>query len=499
MNDGNEDSRELRRLVDRLLDGRISEVEVAALDAILKDNPAAQDSLLDYCQFHSVLMFDLHAERVIDRVAAVRHQTVAATPHVPRGSGNRPSKLMYAAMLAVAVTLLIVAATPWLMRPKALKFVPASSILARPEVASVKIESGTTELMLANIGSVVLQGPAEFEMLGPTRARLKYGRIKVRITDPRGHGFVVQMPNGEVTDLGTEFGVDVSEEGQNGLVVFEGSVDLRVPGSLANATGDHGDHVERLVEGDGVVVNRGGRVDRIMAIFTGRNATFGQLADSHATGSAPVIADVKDNLRTGETRKFYEIVPQGLNEDARSYVDRSRYEWKAVRADSMPKYLVGADYVKPFNNDKMRKDFELSVTLSRPARLFVIFDDRIPTPQWLSRDFKDTGDNIGLVLGPLAASVADANSPTQQVRPPGVQVDHEFSVWERTVTEAGAVALGPNSGESLLTAMYGIAAVALEPEQTPAGAAIKSTGHGLVPTQHLASLRLTSELFIQRR
>ena len=43
-----------------------------------------------------------------------------------------------------------------------------------------------------------------------------------------GKGFVVETPYGEITDQGTEFGIDLTEKGQAGLVVFEGAVDLRV-------------------------------------------------------------------------------------------------------------------------------------------------------------------------------------------------------------------------------------------------------------------------------
>jgi hypothetical protein len=324
----------------------------------------------------------------------------------------------------------------------------------------VKIESGSAQLALAGIGSVVLQGPADFELMGPKRARLKYGRIKVAVTKPGERGFVVEMPNGEVTDLGTEFGIDVSQQGPNGLVVFKGAVDLRVPNSPLNTSQVH---IERLVEGDGVVVNSAGGVDRIMAIFTGRDATFGQVADGSAGSPAPVIIDVKDNLRSAETRKFYEIVPQGLNEDARAYVDRPEHEWNGIDQRGMPDYLNGADYVKPFNGDKMRTGFELQVTLGRPARLFVFFDNRIPAPKWLSSSFRNTGDLVGMDMGPMYDSQGKMTRRTPRGVGPGDEVDNAFSVWEQVVTKAGTVILGPNSGESSYTGMYGVAAVALVP------------------------------------
>ena len=396
MNEMNSGPSGQQELIDRLLDDRMTDDDVVTLNERIKDDPAAQKLLLDYCQFHSILTFDLLAEGVIDRLVQQRER-VSAAPRGRRGASFVSRRLAYAAILTLAAGLLVALGLPWLVRPSPVRFqVDANAALRDGTV--IRIESGTTELKLAKVGSVFLQGPAELEMLGPTRARLKRGRIKVRVSDPRGYGFVVEMPNGEVTDLGTEFGLDVSDGGQNGLVVFEGSVDLRV---LASPVSTSTDYTERLVKGDGVVVGAGGQVDRIMTIFTGPYATFGQLSDSVPRSELPVIVDVKDNLRTGETRKFYEIVPHGLREDALAYADRPEHEWNGIDKSGMPSYLVGADYIKPFNNDKMRKDFELSVTLSQPARLFVFFDNRIPAPKWLTDSFKDTGDDIAIDLGPM--------------------------------------------------------------------------------------------------
>jgi hypothetical protein len=46
------------------------------------------------------------------------------------------------------------------------------------EVRSVHIESGSTKLLLPRVGYVVVEGPADLDLLGPMRARLNSGRIK---------------------------------------------------------------------------------------------------------------------------------------------------------------------------------------------------------------------------------------------------------------------------------------------------------------------------------
>jgi len=131
------------------------------------------------------------------------------------------------------------------------------------------------------------------------------------------------------------------------------------------------------------------------------------------TGREPLISDVRDNIERDPTMlSFYEIIPGGMAEDALAYVDRVAHQYNGVTAEGLPSCL-GADYVKTFNRDKYNrklklinssKDSErsrLEVTLSAPAKLYVLFDNRWPPPRWLTREFRDTGDDIGLDRGPF--------------------------------------------------------------------------------------------------
>jgi hypothetical protein len=329
----------------------------------------------------------------------------------------------------------------------------AANHVAPLEVGGVHIESGTTKLLLPKVGYVVVEGPAEFDLLGPKRARLKYGRIKMRVTEETGRGFVVETPDGEITDLGTEFGVNVGEGRKTGLVVFEGAVDLRVAESQpTDAPRMH------LVGGEGVVFDKAGSLERIMSISTGAVSTFRQDDEAFAGESAQIITKVQDNLRKSETKKFYEIVPRGLNEDVRKYVDR-RHEWNGLTTAGMPSYLVGADYVRTFNADSLKKNIAIRVTVSRPAKLYVFFDDRLKVPAWLSDQFRNTGDKIG----------GDSAYPKRKAhligKGPGVEVDDIYSVWERTVSEPGVVKLGASNiggAKAGSASMYGIAATPLD-------------------------------------
>jgi anti-sigma-K factor RskA len=329
------------------------------------------------------------------------------------------------------------------------------------DARTVRIDSGSARITLPTVGYMLIDGPAEVDLINPLRAKLIRGRIRVRVTLPTGHGFVVETPDGNVADLSTEFALDVAEGKKTGVVVFDGEVDLHLTGSEALNT----PRIQRLVGGEGVTFNKSGELDRIVSIVTGEVATF-QSSDIEPNETPDrVIAQVSDNIRSADLRNFYEIVPCGMKEDALTYADRPAHDWNGVDEEGMPGYLIGADYVKTFNDDKMRRDVNIFVTLARPASLFVLLDNRVSPPDWLSKDFRDTGDDIGLDAG----AYAHTSIPISFVRAtgPGKSLDARFSIWDREVTESGVVTLGPNLGASGYTGMYAIAAVGLDPDAAP--------------------------------
>jgi hypothetical protein len=317
----------------------------------------------------------------------------------------------------------------------------------------------TRTVSLDGLGTMVIHGPADLEFIDPLRARLRRGRIRARITSESGHGYVVETPRAQVTDLGTEFGIDVAGDSVTGVVVFEGSVNLAVP------NGEDASHpqVERLTEGQGVVVRRTGRLDRLMSIVVGEASTFGQPGEPRPDGSTPLIADVWDSVAVTESKNLYEIVPAGFKEDARCYADRPTHEWNGIDEHGLPAYLIGADYVRTFNNYKFLKGVKIKVMLSRPARLFIFLDRRVAPPDWLRRSFHETGDSIGMDEGPFVYRFHGLKQATTELGVgPGQSIDGRFFVWDRVVKKASVVTLGENGGASRETGMYGIAAVELD-------------------------------------
>lgn len=331
-------------------------------------------------------------------------------------------------------------------------------------------DSGRIELYFATGARLVLEGPFRFEILGPRQGVMYYGKVVTGVSErSRGFSLVTSVGNvvnyGETVNLGNEFGLNVHRNGAADLVVFDGEVGIECVFDSSGARilqAKPGDPKLRLVAGQGVRIDSNGSRHRIVSIDSERFPRT-ILENSSPDRRKPVIAGVRDNIRSPSASSFYEIVRGGLCEDAVAYVDRN-YEWNGIDASGMPAFLVGADYIKMFNNDKINDSYKLHVELSRPADLYVFWDRvRASPPTWLKESFKDTGFVIGLDEGPTRYSeYLDDQAKSIQVGP-GVGVDHIFSVWHRRVLKAGTVTLGATEyplhirGASL--SMYGVAAM----------------------------------------
>jgi len=473
----------LVQLTNDMLNGRSDSDGIKRLEEMLRGNPAAQKFFRTYCQLHVDLRAETQAQRVIQAFASDdwTNGSVAKTvepqadadsePSVPAGrwAGKRKA---YGYVLASAASLALLALGLNALRTNrvALEVAPnaanSATVTTGADVVSVSITSTESRwLPIKDVGKIYVQGPAELELIGTTRAKLKKGKVRVHITDPRGHGFIVETPREEVTDLGTEFGVAVAGDSDTNVVVFEGAVNLAyLSEKLQGAS-----HKERLVQGEGLSINPSGAAQRIMSIVRKDLATF-RTQSEHAADSGQLITDVADNIRSADMKSFYEIVPKGLKEDALAYADRPAHDWNGVGTRGIPAYLIGADYIKPFNTDKTRKGMEITVTLAKPARLFVFFDDRAEMqawlPEWLTKGFRNTGDKIGMDSGPYLLSNGTYERFVRG-KGPGNSIDSVFSVWEKVITEPGEVRLGANASASNWSAMYGIAAVPLEAGSVP--------------------------------
>lgn len=384
-----------------------------------------------------------------DSVEAVASEKAASTAVGAEAASSGVVVQPVADIPAQVATMTGLGATRWLQPLEGARLLSRWAIGDR-----LQLQDGAIELTFDAGAQVTIFGPADFEITSATSIRCQRGRVTA-VVGERGKGFVVHTPRAKVVDLGTQFGLSISDSGETEVVVFQGSVDM----SYASPNGVATAPARRMRQGEALMVNNAGKFERVVSIQ--RNDFLTAVDGVRRRPPEPVIADIHDNIRPPENAKAYQIVRHGLEEDAPCFVDRN-HQWNGIDRAGLPQFLLGADYVMPFNDDKFVRTLELKLRLLRPATLYVFLDNNMEVPKWLEKDFVDTGIDIGMDGGKtewhLQNSLADGA---------GCSIDFPFSVWKREVREAGTVTLGPvkppqHTPRSSGFNMYGIAAVAAE-------------------------------------
>lgn len=87
----------------------------------------------------------------------------------------------------------------------------------------LSLEEGIAQLELFSGVMVVVEAPAEFEVLSSMEMRVSKGRVRAQVPEP-AHGFKIHTTDGEIVDLGTEFAVNVSEQ-HSEVHVLDGEIE----------------------------------------------------------------------------------------------------------------------------------------------------------------------------------------------------------------------------------------------------------------------------------
>ncbi|BCU77629.1 hypothetical protein [Luteolibacter sp. LG18] len=229
-------SPELRQLVDQLLDEReMSKVDTSRLEDLMHD----EDALRYYSEMvtHEAMMAE-----ALDGITGVEKK--------PRNVIAFPVKVaLGAAAAALFFALGFLSRRPEVME-KPVATVPADGLPARitglmgvewseghePDLLGsqgktrrLSIRTGLVELTYGSGVRVTLEGPVDYSIVNDTAGSLTVGKLVAYV--PRGaEGFHVDYAKGRVVDLGTEFAMDVHPDGKTELGVFDGKVQLHVPG-----------------------------------------------------------------------------------------------------------------------------------------------------------------------------------------------------------------------------------------------------------------------------
>ena len=153
------------------------------------------------------------------------------------------------------------------------------------------LSSGLMEITYDTGAKVILQGPCTYEIDSDRGGYLAIGKLTARVEKGSGgrdqgsgktHSsafslqpsalFAVRTPTATVTDLGTEFGVEVEQSGATRSHVFQGSVEVRSSNSRRLTTSE--ESVEILRVGESARVERGRNQKAIITREPGQSNRF---------------------------------------------------------------------------------------------------------------------------------------------------------------------------------------------------------------------------------
>ncbi|MCK5000361.1 MAG: NPCBM/NEW2 domain-containing protein, partial [Anaerohalosphaera sp.] len=124
----------------------------------------------------------------------------------------------------------------------------------------MSLQRGIAKITFEYGAEVLIEGPAEIELLSFEKMRLSYGRVFATVPE-HAKGFTIETPNSTIIDLGTEFGVKVDSKGRTDVHMFRGKASL-IPGMKG-----HTGVTQDLLPGDAKRVDISGNV-RDMKINT---------------------------------------------------------------------------------------------------------------------------------------------------------------------------------------------------------------------------------------
>ena len=219
------------------LDGRLSDAEFEALETRMAGDPAARTLYVRLARLDAELRDDLDGPEIPLKVPV-------AKPTRFFSPARRVLALAAALALFAGVTALLLknegppeqrsAIKEAATRGVAVISAEAGAVWKRAEGAvfaeGVALEPGRLVLLegLAQIdfyggASISLSGPAEIELIGPDEAILHRGRLRADVP-PAARGFEIRSADVRIEDLGTSFGLAVSDDTSAEVVVFDGEV-----------------------------------------------------------------------------------------------------------------------------------------------------------------------------------------------------------------------------------------------------------------------------------
>lgn len=273
-----------------------SEEQVRALNELLRSHGTARDEYIFRLELHSRLASDpdlfASTESDLPLTAVAGTPRLQSSPRLIPQRRNQTVRIAWA--IALAVCLALLAAGIWdrpAVRPmdsveptsKAIAMLNRTAdaqwnraqgvprLNAPLEPGPLRLEAGLAQVVFYSGTRLVVEGPAELDLISGNEAFCRAGRMIVKVP-AHARGFRINTPHISAIDLGTSFGLTVNES-QSDLHVFKGSVKL----SSAIQPWDR-----TLEEGEGVLMAS----DRPPVRFAADAGAFAALFDFQARSQA---------------------------------------------------------------------------------------------------------------------------------------------------------------------------------------------------------------------
>ena len=225
------------RWLDDLEEGVLDETQCAALAAMLEQSPAARRAYLEYFQQSAVLRMEAAKLRergllpfvglAVQTQQAVRRSLLAAAALVALGAII--AALVVVTRAPVRLTAAVTADTRWSI--DGVDQGTDDRTVSVVEGGTVKMRSGTLRLELESGDLMVVQGPAEVSFPSVHRPQLRHGWLWIDAQGSAGP-FQIETPTLTVRDIGTRFGVRVTDDGGVETHLVSGRIEV-----LAGNTG----------------------------------------------------------------------------------------------------------------------------------------------------------------------------------------------------------------------------------------------------------------------
>jgi hypothetical protein len=230
-------------LTSRLLDGVISDPERSELNELLRGDPETCERYLELAEAHALLVQEHAGDLLPLEVAGILPFSIRDDDGPTRRT--RPARPWWPTFaVAAAVTVLINGYLLWKGQPVAEPSnAPGVAVLsrlvdavwsepdhAREEGATVpagvfKLKSGLAQLEFFSGATLIVEGPAELELGSEWKITCRSGRLRAFVPEP-AQGFVIEAPDYQAVDLGTEFAMSVGSDGRSEVHVVDGEVRL---------------------------------------------------------------------------------------------------------------------------------------------------------------------------------------------------------------------------------------------------------------------------------